>query len=65
MNDFTQFLETFLSRDREMKMQIEQQSIELIKRIKSELMLLSEQDQETGLEEIDQNLMRPEVQTNE
>jgi hypothetical protein len=53
MNDFTQFLETFISLDREMKMQIEQQSIELIKRIKSELMLLSEQDQETSLEEVD------------
>jgi hypothetical protein len=53
MNDFTQFLETFIGRDREIKMQLEQQSIELIKRIKSELMLLTEQDQQTGLEEVD------------
>lgn len=53
MNDFTLFLETFIGRDREMKMQLEQQSIELLKRIKSELMLLTEREQETGLEEVD------------
>jgi hypothetical protein len=53
MNEFTQYLETFISRDRELRMRDEQQAIELIKRIRSELMLLDERDREATLEEVD------------
>jgi hypothetical protein len=53
MDTFAQFLETFVSRDREMKKRNEQDFIELVKMIKSELILLCEQDQGAELEQVD------------
>ncbi len=53
MDSFTKYLETFVTRDREAEREREQNYIELIQHIKSELISLKEQCEETGLEEVD------------
>ncbi|MGA2612238.1 MAG: hypothetical protein ABSG38_02120 [Spirochaetia bacterium] len=53
MDNFAQFLEGFISRDREAEKQKEQNYIELIQMIKAELMLIHENGECAELEELD------------
>jgi hypothetical protein len=52
MDEFKQFLETFIGRDREAEKQREQNHIALIQLIKSELVLIHGDGERADLEEV-------------